>query len=49
MVRADDVRRGWLVRTGERRVVVLEEWGKTVGSAWYLVDPPEPIESDVPC
>jgi uncharacterized SAM-binding protein YcdF (DUF218 family) len=50
MVSADDTldEGGWW-RTVSRREVVLGEWAKTVGSAWYLVDPPEPIESDVPC
>jgi hypothetical protein len=38
---------GWW-GTGERREVVLGEWAKRIGSAWFLVDPPEPIETDVP-
>ena len=39
---------GWW-RTEKGREQVLGEWAKTIGSTWYLVDPPEPIESDVPC
>jgi uncharacterized SAM-binding protein YcdF (DUF218 family) len=39
---------GWW-RTEAGREQVLGEWAKSIGSSWYLVDPPEPIESDVPC
>jgi uncharacterized SAM-binding protein YcdF (DUF218 family) len=36
-------------RTSADRELVLGEWAKLIGSTWYVVDPPEPIESDVPC
>ncbi len=39
---------GWW-RTDPGRAQVLGEWAKSIGSSWYVVDPPEPIESDVPC
>ena len=39
---------GWW-RTQPGRAQVLGEWVKSIGSSWYVVDPPEPIESDVPC
>ena len=39
---------GWW-RTEPERRQVLGEWAKSIGSAWHLLDPPEPIESDVPC
>ena len=39
---------GWW-RTEPGRAQVLGEWAKSIGSSWYVVDPPEPIESDLPC
>jgi uncharacterized SAM-binding protein YcdF (DUF218 family) len=39
---------GWW-RSAAGRELVLGEWAKVLASGWYVVSPPEPLESEVPC
>jgi uncharacterized SAM-binding protein YcdF (DUF218 family) len=43
------IRRRSVVAHERRPGAGTGEWAKLIGSTWYVVDPPESIESDVPC
>ena len=38
----------WFLHGSDVRSVV-SEWGKGVGSLWYLVSPPRPLDPGMPC